>query len=42
MAFRGHITSVMVRPPELHEAVKAQAAKDERSVAQAISYTLRL
>jgi predicted HicB family RNase H-like nuclease len=36
------IHSVMVRmPAELHEAIKAQAAKSERSVAQTIRYALR-
>jgi hypothetical protein len=37
-----NIHPVMVRmPAELHEAVKAKAAKDERSVAQAIRFALR-
>ncbi len=36
------IHPVMVRmPAELHEAVKAQARRDERSVAQAIRFALR-
>jgi len=34
---------VMVRmPPDLHEAIKAKAASEERSMAQTIRYALRL
>lgn len=36
------IRPVVVRMPvELHEAIKARAAQDERSVAQAIRFALR-
>lgn len=38
----GDIRPVVIRmPAELHEAVKAKAASEERSMAQAIRYALR-